>query len=1088
MAPSCKMLFEHLRIRTMCFKSKKIHSLIIASFVLSFVCTAVAERLPLKIYTSADGLGSSFVNYIASDSRGFMWFCTRDGLSRFDGSRFVTYQIGEKGSSPSVENIYETRDGTYWITTTAGSYRFDPNLPPPNDAAGQRLNAEFVAGLRGPYLEDTSGNLWVGSGGLFRFDQAEGKFKDFPLNLPKVADRTFVVTDIQQANDGSLWLNTTWGLARRLPDARIVYYPHNTLAVTSGNSSLLADKSGRVWLTRSDQILVIKPEPIDAITEEGPIIYRSLALSEIKQLEAGKTVELPKKGGEIFRLESSSFVERVTQKRSLQTSDGVIWLTSENHLLEFSEGVLHVHTEAEGLPNVMTHLAEDTAGNLWIGGHSALVRLDRRGLTTFGQADGANSSRFFAINEDADGTLFVAGRDYSINRFDGQKFQTLRPPLPKAPTVWTSRYAFLASTGDWWILTSEKLYRFSGITDFSQLGTRQPTKTYTTDDGLKSSAMFQIFEDSSGDIWVSTRGTTGSGHGLARLRKGEERFVAFTEAEGMPPNRAPSAFAEDSFGNLWIGFYEGGAARFDGERFTSFTERGQLPNGLLSDLHLDKKGRLWLGSVNGGLIRLDDTSAKTPSFVYMTTADGLTSNNIRTVTEDNLGRIYVGTASGVDRITPDTGRIKHYSVSDGLAGDFVVDSHRDKSGNLWFATDDGVSRLVPLPDEKAPAPRIFIGDLRIAGVKHPISELGSDKVEKGELPYNENNLRIEFFGLDFRAGETLRYQYKLEGADVDWSQPSELRTVNYANLRPASYRFLVRAVNSDGAVSDNPAVLSFQVLAPFWARWWFITIAVLLLATVVVAFYRYRTAKLREINAALSEANRAEENLSRSRAERIVELEKVRTRIATDLHDDIGSSLTQIAILSEVAYEQGKMGNGGAAKPLTKITEVSNELVGTMSDIVWAINPAKDHLSDLSQRMRRFAADVLTARSIKLHFHGNETGDDTIVNTNLRREVFLIFKESINNIVKHAGAKNVWADLSVETGNLKLTIRDDGTGFDPDDKELTETGNGLKSMRRRTIELGGAFEVRSAKGEATTIEVTFPIESISSTRPPERVV
>jgi signal transduction histidine kinase len=325
----------------------------------------------------------------------------------------------------------------------------------------------------------------------------------------------------------------------------------------------------------------------------------------------------------------------------------------------------------------------------------------------------------------------------------------------------------------------------------------------------------------------------------------------------------------------------------------------------------------------------------------------------------------------------------------------------------------------------------------------------------------------------------------LEGADADWSRPTELHTVNYANLRSSDYRFLVRAVNSDGTVSAEPAVLSFTILSPIWARWWFITLTVILIVSVVIAFYRYRTAKLLEINAALSEANRAEESLSRARAERIVELEQVRRRIATDLHDDIGSSLTQITILSEVAQEQSKKGNGAAAEPLTKITSVSNELVGTMSDIVWSINPAKDHLSDLSQRMRRFASDVLTARSIRLHFHGDDSEHDAVINSSLRREAFLIFKESINNVVKHAAAKNVWTELSVEGGVLKLTIRDDGTGFDP--AAANENGNGLRSMRQRTVEVGGTFDVISDLNSSTTIQVSLPIDNISATLPPVRV-
>ena len=150
-----------------------------------------------------------------------------------------------------------------------------------------------------------------------------------------------------------------------------------------------------------------------------------------------------------------------------------------------------------------------------------------------------------------------------------------------------------------------------------------------------------------------------------------------------------------------------------------------------------------------------------------------------------------------------------------------------------------------------------------------------------------------------------------------------------------------------------------------------------------------------------------------------------------------------------------------------------------MSDIVWSINPSKDHLSDLSQRMRRFAADILAAKSIRFHYQGNDDAASTVINSNIRREVFLIFKESINNIVKHSSAQNVWVQLNVVAGVLNLTIRDDGSGFDAADTRNGGSGNGLDSMRRRSKEMGGVFDIRSHPGEATTVTVSFPVDKVS---------
>lgn len=1083
------MTAEILRHKTE-MKSLKFQKLCLASLLtfLSILIFTPAVRgglLPVKIYTSADGLGSSFVDYLFRDSRGFMWFCTRDGLSRFDGSRFITYQIGDGNAPPGIESIYQTRDGSYWLSTTGGSYRFDLNEISKPNADKPQINAEFITGGRGHFFEDSMGNVFLTSGRLSRVVKQAGKYALEPevLNIPVKSNMTLLVYEIDETSDGSLWMNSNAGIIRRLPDSRLIFYPIET-GMGSGSASLKADKNGRIWISIANRIFVIKPESPAAFENVGEVIIKSLEATTIFTLKPKENFSLPQTGGEIFEFTNDkidNFVESSYAKRIFQTSDGDVWITAEDKLMQFSNGVFYLHSRAEGLPSVMTRMAEDSAGNLWIGGHAGLARLDRNGLVTYRISDSAGSARFFAINEDEDGAIYVAGRDFDLYRIDNEKFETVKPLIePNSQYLWTSRFGFRASNGDWWMLTNKKLYQFSGIDKFSELDQRKPTATFSTAEGLKANSIFQIYEDADKSIWISTRGTVNEAISLARLKKDENKFYTFTQNDGLPEGKAASSFANDNFGNLWFGFYEGGIARFDGERFEFFGKEFGVPIGVITDLLVDSKERLWIASALNGLLRIDDTSAKTPTFVNFNTVNGLTSNNVRTITADQFGRIYAGTASGVDRLSPDTGKVKHYSVNDGLAADFVVDSHRDKNGNIWFATNDGLSKLVPKPDETASAPQVFIGGLQIAGLEQPISHLGDKEIIKGDLTHTENNFQISFFGLDFRAGETLRYQYKLEGADADWSPPTELRTVTFANLQPASYRFLVRAVNSDGTVSENPAVISFKILPPIYLRWWFILLTALLLTAIIVLLYRYRTARLREINAALTDAKAAEENLRKSREERLAELEQVRSRIATDLHDDIGASLTQIAVLSEVAQAQSK--NNGASESLTKISNVSNELVGTMSDIVWSINPTKDHLSDLTQRMRRFASDVLSAKGIAFQFHSTEADKEKIINTNVRREVFLIFKESINNIAKHSGAKKVSIELNVRLNDLILEIIDDGKGFEIEKSfenslsSIALGGNGISSMEKRALEMDGSLEITSGLGKGTTVRLNLPME------------
>ena len=1063
-----------------------------------------AERLPVRIYTSADGLGSSFINYIMRDSRGFMWFCTRDGLSRFDGSRFVNYRIGGEDSPPGIESVYETRGGDYWVTTTGGLFRFKPDAIPVSDRQNSilsSLNAEFVNGMRGEMLEDSRGILWFIVGrDIYNIRERDGKiiFEEVDLNLPVQPNRSFGVADILEAPDASIWLNTSWGAVRHLPDGRIIFYEGETQN-TGGNLSMIIAADGRVWLSRALELYIFKPEPIESLEFAGQISVRPLRGTYAMPGNTETEVRLPEAPDEILYMTGGDFLSRYYGKGLYQTTDGRVWLSTDRQLVEFDGRVFRRYDVSQGFAYGLSRIVEDAAGNLWIGGRNGLMRLDRKGFTSYGTADGFKSDSIHAISETPDGALYFADSEFNLTRFDGKKFLPARPPIPTTSAfLWTSRFALLDSRGEWWILTNEKLYRFAA----SNLN--QPLATYDAADGLKGNAMFQIFEDSRGDIWVSTKPTGDEGIGLSRFNRTENRFQTFSEAEGFPLKKAVSSFVEDRHGNLWLGFYQSGVARYRDGRFTIFSE-GLPETGLISDLHIDRTGRLWLASSDGGLFRLDDTNSAQPQFVKFSASNGLSSNNIRTITEDKFGRIYLGTVRGVDRLTPETNRVKHYSILDGLAADFVTDSHSDKNGNLWFATMGGLSRLVPTPDETTAPPPVFVGGLRIAGVQQPVSQLGDAGIEKGALAHTENNFQIEFFGLDFRAGENLRYQYRLEGADADWSEPTDSRTVTYANLQPGNYRFLVRAINSDGAASENPAVVSFKILPPVWARWWFALLSAAAIFLIFFLFYRYRTARLREINAALTEANRAEEELLQAREERLAELEKVRSRIATDLHDDIGASLTQIAILSEVARQQNKKGDGTIAQPLRMISTVSNELVETMSDIVWSINPGKDHLSDLTQRMRRFASDVLSPKDINLIFHSPDADKEITLNTNLRREVFLIFKEAINNIVKHSGATETRVEMEISARYLTLEISDDGKGMSERSAaadELTQQnqvaavkpensisnfhlsaaadgsdssdGNGISNMKKRAREMNGVLNVFSNES-GTIINLRLPL-------------
>jgi signal transduction histidine kinase/streptogramin lyase len=1053
--------------------------------LLSVALSAQAERLPVKIYTSADGLGSSFVSYLMVDSRGFLWVCTRDGLSRFDGARFVTYRVGDANAPPGIQQIIETGKGIYWIVTTGGLYRFDPNvpIPPIADKTGDRptLNARFVSDATGFLFEDHSGSLWLAGDHLERIIEKDGKtiLERVELNLPLNLSQFFRACEGQ---DGSFWLLANLGLIRRFPDGQEVFY-----AVDDSRTNLLVriveDRSGRIWIGAQKGVYVIRPESRDELTISAagkvrPLdqLARQLSRSQASAIALMKPGEiLEYRDPEGFRTGSGSFLYRA--------ADAHIWISNTRTISEFDGQTFHTYTPAQGFLEMVVQFVEDGGNNLWLGGSNGLMRLDRGGLTSYLTSDGLADPNILVVNQTRDGRLFVMTRDLSLSLFEDVRFQTIRPSLPTdAQTLWMANPAFQDSTGEWWFPTLKKLYRFAALSDFRELARQGPRASYDSRDGLKSN-MFQIWEDSHHDLWISTRGWQNQAS-LSRWRRAEETFYAFSEADGFPSNRAATSFAEDSQGRLWFGFYDGGLVRYADGRFTEFTSADGAPSGVITALHIDALGRLWAGSSQSGLSRIDDLSASHLRFVNITSQVALASNNVRSITEDLFGNIYAGTARGIDRISPDATRLKHFSISDGLAGDFVVTSFRDRSGALWFGTPNGLSRLVPTQTAPVTAPAVWISGLRIAGERRPVSEMGSAELFVSELGYSQNNLQIDFFGINFSAGESLRYQYKLEGADRDWSTPAEQRTVTFANLQPGRYRFLVRTVNADGLAGQKPATVSFRILAPVWQRWWFITLCTLLVGAILLSVYRYRVARLRDINAALLEAKLAEENLRKANEARLVELEHVRKRIATDLHDDIGSSLTRISLLSEVAQRREGKGDKSGPGSLSTIAGLSRELVDSMSDIVWAINPERDHLADLTQRMRHFASDVFAARGIESRFHFPDFEQSIQVGANFRRELFLIFKEAVNNVVRHSECTEAEIEFTIDGGGVRLQLRDNGRGFDVLSKS---DGHGLASMLARAKALGGKLEIGSDRGCGTTLVFIIPLSPQDGRRAHEKV-
>ncbi len=808
-------------------------------------------------------------------------------------------------------------------------------------------------------------------------------------------------------------------------------------------------------------------------------------------LDAGGSLRLPEKPGEMIKLNPAAkgrAGQAVTAgvQDVFQSSDGRIWIPSADALYVIDGGEYVRLRDADALPGTSRLVAEDLQGNLWFGTFSGVVKLARGGLTSYAANSGLPDANVHLIQETPAGELLVVHGNWRVSRLSADRFETSVLNLPEnARYSWTAFPVVQDRTGVLWSLQTAGLFRFPNHSSFEAQVRQTPEQIGRETEMFKDRTFFRAFNDRQGNVWFAANSPAAARRALLKFSPATGAWQDLSTAPGYPKNRIFASFAEDRAGNLWFGFSgSSGLVKYADGRFTEYGADDGLPGGVTLALLVDARGRLWISSNEQGVTRVDDPAAEKLAFVRYTENEGLSSNNVRCLAEDAGGDIYAGTVRGVSRINPETGRITQITTADGLAGDFVQAAFRARDGALWFGTSNGLSRYEPEADRTPTAPRVFLSDLQIAGVRFAVSEFGQAEIGGVEVSSAENNLQIKFFSV----GEAVRYQFKLDGAPTsDWSVPSEQRAVNFANLPPGSYRFMVRAVAVNGAASETPAVFAFVIRPPFWKTWWFISLCAVFVTLILFTIYRFRTENLRRVNAALTDAKRAEEELSRARQERLAELERVRARIATDLHDDIGSSLTQIAVLSEVARTQAAaLENETLSLPLERIKGVSRELVEAMSDVVWAINPKKDTMRDLVQRMRLFASDVCTAREIHFELKAPPVETAPPLGANIRREVFAIFKETVNNAVKYAEARNIIADFRIENDILVLKIADDGDGFDTetilsDDFAPESGGNGLINMRRRASELGGECRITSSPGSGTTVHLEVSLHALENT-------
>jgi len=1004
-----------------------------------------AERLPIRTYTTADGLAHNEIHRIVRDSRGFLWFCTRDGLSRFDGYAFTNFGIEQGLPSANVSDLLETRSGEYWVATSRGLVRFDPaasamfSVVSPDD---EDARARAVTRI----LEARDGTIWCATErGLQRLEHSGTRtfLRTFDIGAPRERPEQRYIYDLIQARDGSLWLAASSGVYHRLADGstrRYVIAP-----IMQGTQAVFEDRDGGLWAAT----------PLAGF-------YRFTLDAEHDRLVVAT------------HFSTASGFPTDWIYGFLQRADGRMSVGTTMGLIEFSEpprassASFRVYTKRNGLswPEIAA-MAEDPSGNLWLGtNEGGAMKLVRDGILTYDTADGVLEASSLA--EDSTSALCLRGTLPSLDviagqrrlvddnstfvprygRLDGSSFDWFLPATTTraADLGWVGdRVVVRSRSGEWWLGTGAGVLRFPAVSSCSEIRGTRPIARYGLESGLAALQVFSLFEDSQGGMWVSTTAVEKSG--FSRWDRSTGTWLDVAREAGLPQlqNDLARAFGEDQSGTIWIG-YGDRLLRYRKGHFDSFGEKNGLSVGAVTAIDIDRMGHVWLGTTTRGVIRVEEQQAEYPRFRAYTMKEGLSSNSAVVLTHDLLGRLYVGTGRGLDRLDPATGSVKHFTTVDGLASGQFRAALRDHDGVLWFGSTGGLSRLVPAADPPAIPPNVLLTHLSVAGSNRPVSALGEREITLADLQPGQDSLALQFVGLEFGAGEVVQYSYRLDGApNADWSAPSTDRSLTLGHLAPAAYRLQVRAVNSQAA-AGAPAVISFTILKPIWLRWWFMLLAATAVALAAWSWHRQQVS-------------------------RQVELANVRARIAMDLHDDLGANLTKISILSEVARRQyeAKDGPPGA---LADIGVIARESVTAMGDIVWAINPQREMLDDLVGRMRLHAEELCASHSLALVFRAPDDSAAIKLTADVRRDLFLIYKEALNNVARHGRGRSVDVSLSVDDQSLRLVVADDGVGFDPN---RPDEGHGLWSMRRRADSRGGTCQIFSTVGRGTTVAVALPL-------------
>lgn len=982
-------------------------------------------------FTKLQGLRHNNIFCIMQDNSGNLWFGTGGGgACRYDGKYFAHFTEKEGLGNDFVTTMLQDRKGAMWFGTWGGGLcRYDGrNVTRFTEKEGLSFNVVHKI------FEDQSGNIWIGmmNGSIARYDGVS--FTRFMVDKKGMG---CPVKSIAQDNNGTMWFGTLGNGVFSFDGKSFTHFTHREGLGSDRVYSICFDKSGNTWFG----------------LDRGACLYDGRTFQHFTSNE---------------RFSSSYVFSIICEK------NGSLWFaTDTDGVFMFDGNTFTRFTDKEGLGNNSVYsLFQDRSGNIWLGGNGSGVSLyNGRSMTHFTEKEGLSDKRVLTMLQDKSGDIWFGTWGGGACRFNGNSFTHYTEKEGLSNALITAMCQ--EKNGNIWFGTfGEGAVCYDGKSFIH----------FTAKEGLAFDYVESIIQDTAGNIWFATNGG-------GACRYDGKTFVTYSEKQGLSFNDVMYTM-QDSRGNLWFATSRGGVNRFDGRSFTHFTKKEGLSDNYVSHVFEDKNGNIWFGTNGGGAICYDGKSA-----ICFTEKDGLCSNSIKSIIHDNQGNLWFGSPNGVSKlpavyltaIWERTGKednhlpvlFKNYTYEDGLLGIscFAKALFCDRSGTVWIGTSDRLTAYHPEGDESdTTAPNIQLTgillfneniswlDLQqnkdtnlVLGNGITIHDFRFDSLsrwhgvpESLSLAYNNNFLTFSFIGITLKHSKKVKYRYKLDGLDENWSGLTTRTEAPYGNIPGGTYTFKVKAMNSEGYWS-NEHCYTFTIRPPWWKTWWAYTAWVLvILGGIGAVIYFVLENQRKKIRLIIHERN----------------------RIARELHDDIGAELTRITILSQ-SLQRNKNLEAEIQVKLRKIAETGKKVLGSIGEIIWTMNPQKDNLDSLASYIRRFVTDYFETNDIDLEIEFPNEIPANAISDEYRRNVFLVIKEAISNISKYSKATSVKLTLNINEKLAAFEIVDNGAGFSVSEQE--NHGNGLRNMHQRMKDIGGTFLITSEIDRGTSIRLTFPV-------------